>query len=142
MLDAPQHGPRPLPLFLSMLREQTAASPERRAAALAGLKAYQEAPREGKRRLAPARFRRGQARLRDYGDTRNGGGRPVVFVPSLINPPFVLDLAPQNSLLRWCSEQGLHPWLLDWGTPSPCDRDLDVAAHLERVLLPQSARLE
>ena len=34
---APQHGPRPLPLFIEMLRSETAASPERRAAALADL---------------------------------------------------------------------------------------------------------
>ena len=36
-VTAPQHGPRPLPLFLEMLRSETAASPERRQAALAGL---------------------------------------------------------------------------------------------------------
>ena len=42
---APQHGPRPLPLFLDMLRSETAADPARTAAALAGLAAYQQAPR-------------------------------------------------------------------------------------------------
>ena len=119
-----------------MLREETAASPERRAAALAGLKAYQNAPRIAKRRLAPVRYRRGRARLRDYG----GSGRPVIFVPSLINPPFILDLAPQNSLLRWCSEQGLHPYLLDWADPGPGDRDSDLTDHVERILLPLIAR--
>ena len=121
-----------------MLREETAASPERRAAALAGLKAYQQAPRKGKRRPAPIRFRQRRARLRDYG----GSGRPVIFVPSLINPPFILDLAPQNSLLRWCSEQGLHPYLLDWGEPSPADRAMDVTAHVDRILLPLIARFD
>jgi polyhydroxyalkanoate synthase len=121
-----------------MLREETAASPERRAAALAGLKAYQQAPRAPKKRSAPVRFRTGRAKLRDYG----GSGRNVIFVPSLINPPFILDLAPQNSLLRWCSEQGLHPYLLDWGEPSPADRALDVTAHVERILLPLIARFD
>jgi polyhydroxyalkanoate synthase len=121
-----------------MLREETAASPERRAAALAGLKAYQEVPRARKKRSAPVRFRAGRARLRDYG----GSGRNVIFVPSLINPPFILDLAPQNSLLHWCSEQGLHPYLLDWGEPSPADRALDVTAHVERILLPLIARFD
>jgi len=121
-----------------MLREETAASSERRAAALAGLKAYQQAPRKGKRRPAPIRFRQQRARLRDYG----GSGRPVIFVPSLINPPFILDLAPQNSLLRWCSEQGLRPYLLDWGEPSPADRAMDVTAHVERILLPLIARFD
>jgi polyhydroxyalkanoate synthase len=121
-----------------MLREETAASSERRAAALAGLKAYQQAPRKGKRRPAPIRFRQRRARLRDYG----GSGRPVIFVPSLINPPFILDLAPQNSLLRWCSEQGLRPYLLDWGEPSPADRAMDVTAHVDRILLPLIARFD
>jgi polyhydroxyalkanoate synthase len=125
-------------LFLDMLREETAASPERRAAALAGLKAYQEAPRGRKKRSAPVRFKAGRARLRDYG----GSGRNVIFVPSLINPPFILDLAPQNSLLRWCSEQGLHPYLLDWDEPSPADRAMDVTAHVERILLPLIARFD
>lgn len=127
-----------MPLFLDMLREETAASPERRDAALAGLKAYQEALRGRKRRLAPVRFRRQRARLRDYG----GDGRPVIFVPSLINPPFILDLAPQNSLLRWCSEQQLHPYLLDWCTPLPADRELDATAHVERILMPLIARFD
>ena len=83
--SAAQHGPRPLPLFLSLLRSETAASPERRAAALAGLKAYQEAERPADRVPRPAIATAGRAALRDYG----GGGPPVVFVPSLINPPFI-----------------------------------------------------
>ena len=132
MHDAPQHGPRPLPLFLDLLRSETAASPERRAAALAGLHAFQHAPREGRPGRAPVRFRAGRAQLHDYGGT----GRPVVFVPSLINPPVILDLAPHNSLLRWCSEQGVHPHLVDWGVPGPADRHLDVTGHIEQLLLP------
>ena len=43
--DAPQHGPRPLPLFLEMLRSETATDPDRMARALAGLRRYQHAPR-------------------------------------------------------------------------------------------------
>lgn len=132
---APQHGPRPLPLFLDMLRSETAASPERRAAALAGLAAFQHAPRARRGRLAPARFRKGRARLRDYG-APGADGRPVILVPSLINPPFILDLAPDASLVKWLATQGFHPFLLDWGHPLPTDRDLDVTAHVEQRLLP------
>lgn len=136
-LAAPQHGPRPLPLFLDMLREETVASPERQAAALAGLKRYQDAPRPPASRPMPARFRKGVARLRDYGGT----GPPVVFVPSLINPPAVLDLTPTRSIMRWIASQGFHTWLLDWGTPTAAMRDLDVAGHVERVLLPLIAKM-
>ncbi len=129
---AAQHGPRPLPLFLSLLRSETAASPERRHAALAGLKAYQEAERPPARVLPPAIAESGRANLRDYG----GSGPPVIFVPSLINPPFVLDLADDNSMLRWLATQGLRPLLVDWGSPGPAARDEGLDHHIEKLLLP------
>lgn len=129
---APQHGPRPLPLFLELLRSETAASPERRQAALAGLAAYQTARRPRPRRAMPIVARAGRAVLRDYG----GEGPPVVFVPSLINPPVVLDMPHGRSLLRWLSRRGVRPLLLDWGEPGPQDRGQDATAHIEGMLLP------
>lgn len=134
-----QYGPRPLPLFLEMLRRETAASPERTAAALAGLRRYQDAPRR-KRRDAPVRFRKGAARLRE--GNSGGAGWPVVLIPSLINPPFVLDLAPGRSLLRHLAAAGFRPWLLDWGTPRPRDAGLDLAGHVTDRLLPLIAKLD
>ncbi len=138
---APQHGPRPLPLFLEMLRNETAASPERRAAALAGLRAYQDAPRGKRRKPAPARYRKGRVRLRDYG-ARGSSARAVIVIPSLINPPFILDLLPELSLLRWLADQGFRPLLLDWGSPSPAERGMDVTAHVEQLLLPLIAKFD
>ena len=129
---APQHGPRPLPLFLGLLRSETAASPERRAAALAGLAAYQAAPRPRPRRPMPVIAHAGRAVLHDYG----GDGPPVVFVPSLINPPLILDMPYRRSLLRWLSRQGVRPLLVDWGTPSAQHRDQDMAQHIEEMLIP------
>jgi polyhydroxyalkanoate synthase len=129
---APQHAPRPLPLFLQLLRSETAASPDRRERALAGLRAYEQAERPPERVPPPAIAQAGRARLRDYG----GSGPPVVFIPSLINPPFVLDLEEGNSLLRWLATQGLHPLLVDWGTPEPKARDEDIDDHVETMLLP------
>jgi polyhydroxyalkanoate synthase len=115
-----------------MLRSETAASPERRAKALTGLAAYQHAPRGAAWPRPAALHRVGRARLIDYG----GSGRPVVFVPSLINPPFILDLAEERSLLRWLAALGMRPLLVDWGTPTPEERDLDITGHVERLLLP------
>ncbi|TPG38631.1 alpha/beta fold hydrolase [Sphingomonas koreensis] len=135
---APQHGPRPLPLFLEMLRSETGDAPDRRAKALAGLAAYQHADR-GEARVLPAALQcRGRVTLRDYG----GHGRPVVFVPSLINPPFILDLAEDRSLLRWLAGEDFRPLLVDWGTPTPVDRDLDITDHVEQLLLPLLATLD
>ncbi|HVI99730.1 MAG TPA: alpha/beta hydrolase [Sphingomonas sp.] len=120
-----------------MLRSETAASPERRAAALAGLRAFQQAPRRAAWAPPAALHREGRACLRDYG----GRGRSVVFVPSLINPPFVLDLG-ERSLLAWLAARGHRVLLVDWGAPSPDERDMDVTGHVERLLLPLLARLE
>lgn len=131
-LDAPQHGPRPLPLFLELLRRETADAPDRRAAALAGLSAYQAACRPRPRRAMPVVARAGRASLHDYG----GDGVPTVFVPSLINPPMVLDMRYRRSLLRWLARRGVRPLLVDWGSPTPADRDQDVTAHVEALLVP------
>jgi polyhydroxyalkanoate synthase len=129
---ASQHGPRPLPLFLELLRSETAASPERRQAALAGLAAYQRAARKDDRPTRPIVDRQGRATLRGFGGT----GPTVIFVPSLINPPHVLDLAPGNSLLEWLATVGVRPLLVDWGEPDADARDLSIAGHVEQLLLP------
>jgi polyhydroxyalkanoate synthase len=100
--------------------------------ALAGLKLYQQAERAPRPAPMPAIATAGRATLRDYG----GEGPPVIFIPSLINPPYVLDMAEDQSLLRWLAGQGLRPLLVDWGEPSPAERDLTVAGHVERYLLP------
>lgn len=127
---APQHGPRPLPLFLEMLRSETAAEPARTAAALAGLAAYQQAPRPAPPAPMPALATAGRASLRYYG----GRGRMVVFVPSLINPPAILDLG-EASLVRWMAQQGFRVALIDWGSPGAADRDMDMTGHVESLLL-------
>src|SRR4051794_36233501 len=97
---APQHRPRPLPLFLKLLREQCAANPARMQAALEGLRKYQEAERPAPLAPMPALAEAHGASLRDYG----GKGPLVLFVPSLINPPNVLDMG-DRSLLRWLAKR-------------------------------------
>lgn len=138
-LQHEQFGPRPLPLFLDMLRREAATSPQYAEAALAGLRRYQEAPRR-RRRGPPIRFRSGAARLRD--GARGVDAPPVVLIPSLINPPHVLDLAPGHSLLAHLAEGGFHPWLVDWGHPRPQDAGLDLAGHVTRRLIPLLRRIE
>jgi polyhydroxyalkanoate synthase len=120
-----------LPLFLQLLRAQTAAEPARMRAALAGLRKYQEAERAPPPPPMPALAEARGAALRDYG----GSGPPVLFVPSLINPPNVLDMG-DRSLLRWLAGRGHRVVLLDWGWPGDDRRSLSVAGHAEEILLP------
>ena len=115
-----------------MLRSETSADPDRTAAALKGLRRYQEAERTAGPIPMPVIARMGRASLRDYG----GNGPAVLFVPSLINPPHVLDIDDERSLLRWLAGRGVRPLLLDWGTPERHEADLSVAGHIETMLLP------
>lgn len=126
-----------MPLFLDMVREQTEGDGSRRAAILSGLRAYQDAERPIRPADMPIVARAGRAVLRDYGGT----GPPAVFVPSLINPPIILDLAEENSLLRWLSGQGVRPLLVDWGAPGPDEAAQDVSRHITELLLPLIVQL-
>jgi polyhydroxyalkanoate synthase len=115
-----------------MLRSETAEEPERLAAALKGLRLYQQAERPPAPPPMPIVARAGRAQVHDYG----GSGPAVLFVPSLINPPDVLDLDDERSLLRWLAQHGVRPLLVDWGTPLEDERDLGIAGHVETMLLP------
>jgi polyhydroxyalkanoate synthase len=119
-----------------MLHSITAANPERMQAALAGLRKYQEAVRARPRAPMPALAEVHGAALRDYG----GEGSAVLFVPSLINPPNVLDMG-DRSLLRWLVARERRVLLLDWGWPGADRREMSVAGHVEEILLPLMARI-
>ena len=68
--------------------------------------------------------------MRDYGGT----GPPAILIPSLINPPRILDLEAEVSLTSSISRMGRRTLLLDWGAAS--DRAYDVVGHIEHLLLP------
>jgi polyhydroxyalkanoate synthase len=120
-----------------MLRSETAAQPARMAVALAGLRNYQEAERPPPRALPPGVGEIAGATLRDYG----GDGAPVVLIPSLINPPGVLDLAEGNSLIGHLRHAGLRPLLLDWGWDVEARRGLGIGGHVKEIALPLIAQL-
>lgn len=114
-----------------MLRERTRGDPARMKRALEGLRRYQDHARLPAAPAMPVVAEKGGAALRDYG----GEGPVLVFVPSLINPPNVLDL-DGRSLLRWLAGRGRRVLLLDWGWPGPDRHGLSVAGHVEEILLP------
>jgi polyhydroxyalkanoate synthase len=115
-----------------MLRSETTGRPDRIAAALKGLRLYQQADRTAAPRPMPVLARAGRASVRDYG----GAGPAILFVPSLINPPDVLDIDGERSLLRWLATRGVRPLLVDWGSPDTTENELNIAGHIETMLLP------
>jgi len=104
---------------------------------IAGVAAYRRHPWRRELPDPPAVWQEGGSRLLDYGD--GGNGTPVVFVPSLVNRAYVLDLAPGHSMLRWLAAHGIRPLLLDWGWPGEIERRFTltdyVAGRLERALV-------
>lgn len=134
---APQQtrGPRPLPLFLELLRQAALRDPELGRAALEGLRRYQSAPPPPARRERPVARAIEGVSLRDCG----GSGSLVVLVPSLINPPTVLDLDADCSLAEALAERH-RVLLLDWGAAA-ARRKLDLDGHVDERLLPLLAPL-
>ncbi len=110
-------------------------------ALIAGIAAYRRHPWRRDLPDPPAIWQEGETRLLDYG----GAGRTVLFVPSLVNRAYVLDLAPGHSLLRWLAGQGVRPLLLDWGWPGEVERRFTltdyIAGRLERALLAAGERV-
>ena len=134
-----QHGraPRPLPLFLEMVRVVGERDPETARAALEGLAKYERTPRLSERPARPIAAQVEGAALYDFG----GDGPTAILVPSLINPPSVLDLDEDVSLAAAVARMGRRSLLLDWG-PARERSDLDVGQHVEKLLLPLMAQLD
>jgi polyhydroxyalkanoate synthase subunit PhaC len=105
------------------------------AALIEGIAAYRRHPWQRTLIDPPSIWSEGGTRLLDYGPA---GGRPVLFVPSLINRAYVLDIAEGYSMLRWLSGQGVRPLLLDWGWPEETERRFSltdyVAGRMERAM--------
>jgi polyhydroxyalkanoate synthase len=99
----------------------------RLAAMLAGVRSYQQAERPHRgRSVGQVIWSQCSTRLLDYG----GAGRPVLFVPSLINGAHVLDLTPERGLLTWLRGKGLRPFLVDWGTPGEVERQFALDDYI------------
>lgn len=68
-------------------------------------------------------------------------GVPLLFVPSLVNRAWILDLEPGRSPIRALAWNGHPVYLLDWGEPGPEDADEGMAYFLDTLLHHAVARV-
>ena len=138
-----RRGPRPL--MMHLLPSATSPAPSATGwpgwadpELIHGIAAYRRHPWRRSLPDPAVLWQEADARLLDYGDGARSA-RPVLFVPSLVNRAYVLDLLPGRSLLRWLAAHGVRPLLLDWGWPGTGDRSLTltdlVTGRLERALV-------
>ena len=113
------------------MRLKARDDPQLARAALDGLAIYAAAKRGEARPPRPIAAQIGRAALRDHG----GSGAPVVLIPSLINPPNILDLDDDASLALTLANSGRHILLLDWG-PAADRAELSIGEHVEQLLVP------
>jgi len=132
----------PLALSAALDRAITAAAAE----FAKGVEAYRAHPYRRPDEDVRIVWRRGGTVLLDHGaqergaeeggDDRPPAGVPALFVPSLINRGWVLDLEPGRGMLSWLAGNGIRPYRIEWGPPGEAERAFDIDRYVAERLEP------
>jgi polyhydroxyalkanoate synthase subunit PhaC len=86
-----------------------------------------------RRDVPPAKivWQEGTTTVADYAPDAAPDARAVLLVPSLINRAYILDLAADNSLVRYLAAQGFRPFLVDWAAPGDIERGFGLTHYID-----------
>lgn len=97
-----------------------------------GIQAYNTHPYRRSNSSVPLIWQEGSTRLFDYG-TGIDNAPIVLFIPSLINRSYILDLNEEKSLLRYLAGQHIHSYLIDWDEPVASEYGFNCSHYIERI---------
>nr|MCH9779975.1 class I poly(R)-hydroxyalkanoic acid synthase [Alphaproteobacteria bacterium] len=60
---------------------------------------------------------------------------PLLIIPPWINKYYVLDLEPENSMLRWIVDQGVRLFTVSWVNPDATMRETDFEDYMTQGVL-------
>ncbi|MGR3756867.1 MAG: PHA/PHB synthase family protein [Tranquillimonas sp.] len=67
---------------------------------------------------------------------------PLVIFPPWINKFYILDLKPQNSLIRWIVDRGFTLFVVSWRNPDPSYRDVGMSDYVTEGYLEAIAKVK
>jgi polyhydroxyalkanoate synthase len=67
---------------------------------------------------------------------------PLIIFPPWINKFYILDLKPQNSLIKWIVDQGLTLFVVSWVNPDASYRDVGLGDYVREGYLTAIAEVK
>lgn len=84
-------------------------------------------------------FQEGSSKLLDYSivsDSKHiddNEQQILLFIPSLINKPYIFDLSNKRSMINFFNKKGYKCLLVDWGNPSDTENSYNIDDYIKRL---------
>ncbi|MCH2547268.1 MAG: alpha/beta fold hydrolase [Alphaproteobacteria bacterium] len=105
-----------------------------------GIRRYLTHPYQRAQTNASVIWQKGNCRLLDYGVEGEEKAR-MIFIPSLINRYYILDLKSQRSMVAYLRAQGIRPLVMDWNEPNQQEQSFSCDEYITQRLMPAIASL-